>query len=99
MLDFLVKLRQIGSLHAFKGGTMAKKNHPTAKGYIKINAEYCKECLFCINVCTRGHLATSHSFNSRGYRPVAVNPEGGECSACGLCALVCPDIAIEVYRE
>jgi Pyruvate/2-oxoacid:ferredoxin oxidoreductase delta subunit len=25
--------------------------------------------------------------------------EGGDCRGCALCAVMCPEIAIEVYRE
>ncbi len=69
------------------------------KGQVRIISEYCKECHYCLQVCRQEHLAPSESFNARGYRPVQASPTGGECTACGLCALVCPDIAIEVYRE
>jgi NAD-dependent dihydropyrimidine dehydrogenase PreA subunit len=33
----------------------------------------------------------------RGYHPVQVYKEG--CTGCAICALVCPDAAITVYRE
>ncbi len=69
------------------------------KGKITIREEFCKECHFCINVCPQGHIAPAATFNSRGYRPIAINPEGKPCTGCGLCALMCPDIVIEVYRE
>jgi 2-oxoglutarate ferredoxin oxidoreductase subunit delta len=36
-------------------------------------------------------------FNRRGYRPSSfINIE--KCSGCAVCARVCPDIAIEVWR-
>ncbi len=69
------------------------------KGKITIREEFCKECHFCLGVCPTGHIAPGAVFNSRGYRPIAINPDGEACTGCALCALVCPDIAIEVYRE
>lgn len=38
------------------------------------------------------------SINSPGYHPVSLaKPE--ECNGCGICALMCPDLVIEVGRE
>jgi len=36
--------------------------------------------------------------NEMGYHPAAV-PEQEKCTGCTLCALVCPDLVIEVERE
>jgi 2-oxoglutarate ferredoxin oxidoreductase subunit delta len=37
-------------------------------------------------------------FNVKGYRPsVFVDPEG-RCTGCTLCAMMCPDVVITVYR-
>jgi 2-oxoglutarate ferredoxin oxidoreductase subunit delta len=40
--------------------------------------------------------------NKKGYRPARFDPEGGKnkkgCTGCAMCATVCPDVAIEVYR-
>ena len=68
------------------------------KGYITIDRELCKECHLCIHACKKGLITPSHEYNSRGYRPVCFK-EGEECTGCALCAITCPDIAIEVYRE
>ena len=69
------------------------------KGRIIIDRELCKECHLCIQACKKGLIAPSHEYNSRGYRHVHFNDEQGECTGCALCAISCPDIAIEVYRE
>jgi 2-oxoglutarate ferredoxin oxidoreductase subunit delta len=37
-------------------------------------------------------------FNVKGYRPSTfVDPEG-KCTGCTLCAMMCPDMVITVYR-
>ena len=69
------------------------------KGYIVIDKELCKECHLCIQACSHGLIVPSHEFNSKGYRPVRFQDEEKKCVACTLCAITCPDIAIEVYRE
>lgn len=68
------------------------------KGFIVIRKELCKECFLCINACERKLIAPSNEFNAKGYHPVC-SPKNEECIGCALCATVCPEIAIEVYRE
>jgi 2-oxoglutarate ferredoxin oxidoreductase subunit delta len=68
------------------------------KGYIEINKELCKECHLCLHACKKGLIVTTQEFNLKGYHPVAF-AKGEECNGCTLCAIVCPEVAIEVYRE
>jgi 2-oxoglutarate ferredoxin oxidoreductase subunit delta len=72
--------------------------HMAAKGKITIDRDLCKECHFCISVCKRNQIEPSKEYNAKGYRPV-VFVGNGECTGCALCATMCPEIAIEVYRE
>ena len=68
------------------------------KGHIIINRDLCKECHLCIHFCPKDHIEPTKEYNIQGYRPAAVR-EGTECTGCGICATMCPDVAIEVYRE
>jgi formate hydrogenlyase subunit 6/NADH:ubiquinone oxidoreductase subunit I len=44
-------------------------------------------------------LALADTLNARGYRPVILLDPQHECSGCALCATVCPDGCITVYRD
>jgi 2-oxoglutarate ferredoxin oxidoreductase subunit delta len=68
------------------------------KARIVIDRELCKECHLCIHACKKSLIIATTEMNSRGYHPV-VSKEGGECTGCTLCAISCPEVAIEVYRE
>jgi 2-oxoglutarate ferredoxin oxidoreductase subunit delta len=37
--------------------------------------------------------------NAKGYRPAQLVDPDGQCTGCALCAVVCPDVCITVYRE
>ncbi len=64
---------------------------------IKVIAERCKSCQYCVKYCPKGVLAVGRNVNSKGYEYVEpVNQEA--CIACCMCARVCPDGAIEVYK-
>ncbi len=67
------------------------------KAYITINRERCKECHLCIWACRRSLINPTEELNSRGYHPVVFRPNEG-CTGCALCATICPEVAIEVYR-
>lgn len=66
--------------------------------HVTINAEGCKACLLCIEFCPRESLALADDLNRRGVHPVAqVAPE--RCTGCRICALMCPHVCIEVYKN
>lgn len=69
-----------------------------AKGKVEIDIEFCKGCGLCIPACKFGVLSIGDKFNSKGIKyAVASNPEN--CTGCMMCAITCPEICIEVYRE
>jgi 2-oxoglutarate ferredoxin oxidoreductase subunit delta len=70
------------------------------KGKIVIDIEVCKGCLYCVEACPNHIIISADRLNSKGYYPAVFDPsEDNECSACALCAVSCPEAAIEVYRD
>jgi len=67
------------------------------KGRIKINEDRCKGCLLCIEQCKVKEIKKSEKVNKYGHIVVEF-ANSGKCNACTLCAIVCPDAAIEVYE-
>lgn len=59
----------------------------------------CKGCLLCTTVCPKGIISQSSRFNAQGYKVVEVVAEKmDDCTACTSCALICPDVAIRVFK-
>jgi 2-oxoglutarate ferredoxin oxidoreductase subunit delta len=67
------------------------------KGSIKIASEFCKGCELCVSFCPKRLIHLSDKMNACGYLPATFDDDG-QCTACAACALVCPEVAIEVYR-
>jgi 2-oxoglutarate ferredoxin oxidoreductase subunit delta len=61
------------------------------------NIEKCKACEMCIQACPKKILALSGIFNGKGYSTVRCNDEKA-CIGCMLCARMCPDTVIEIYK-
>lgn len=60
---------------------------------VRIVADRCKGCGYCIEFCSKKALEASPEFNAKGYHPpVVTRPD--ECSGCLMCEMVCPDFAI-----
>jgi 2-oxoglutarate ferredoxin oxidoreductase subunit delta len=64
-------------------------------GTIQIDGERCKGCALCVEFCARSCIRLSEELNLKGYF-VAAFDDGPGCNACGNCALMCPDAAIQV---
>ena len=70
----------------------------SVKGSIQIDGERCKGCALCIDFCPEGCISLSDELNLKGYFVAAF--DGGQgCTACRNCALMCPDVAIEVSKS
>ena len=70
-----------------------------AQGMVIIEADRCKGCGLCIDVCGPHILQLSAgTFNVKGYRPIEVT-DMDKCTGCGLCATICPDVVFAVYRR
>ncbi|HJB12863.1 MAG TPA: 4Fe-4S binding protein [Candidatus Oscillibacter excrementigallinarum] len=66
---------------------------------VKIDAERCKACGYCIYFCPqKSILKQGENVNRKGYRCAEVEALA-DCIACGICATVCPEIAISVERD
>ena len=68
------------------------------KGSIKIDQELCKGCQACIEFCPKKLIVLSDRLTAAGYTPVVFEDRDGACTGCAICAIVCPEVAIEVYR-
>lgn len=65
---------------------------------IFLDGDRCKGCRYCVEICARKTLAIGDEMNAKGYLlPKVV--ENGECTACGLCFMICPDFAIWLSTE
>ena len=68
-----------------------------ARGKPEFDIQRCKGCGLCITACPEHILEMSSNYNSSGHRyPECVEP--GKCTACTFCAIMCPDMVINVWR-
>lgn len=68
------------------------------KGTIIVDGNLCKACKLCIEACPQHVIALDNEkITPRGFHPVYLAEDG--CTGCGICALVCPETSITVYRE
>ncbi len=64
---------------------------------IKIDRQRCKGCLLCVEFCPKKAITTDSHLNNKGIKPVKFK-KGAICLGCSICAIVCPDSCIEVYK-
>lgn len=66
---------------------------------VTIDTEVCKGCGLCVASCPRDVLEMDEgALNAKGYNPARVR-DIGDCIACAMCAVICPDSAIKVEKE
>ena len=65
---------------------------------ITIKKNLCKGCELCATACNKKLLALSKDgINEKGYHPIEIErPE--DCISCAMCAMMCPDLCIEVEK-
>lgn len=64
---------------------------------IEINENRCKGCGLCTIACSQKLIQLSSGFNLQGYTPArAASLE--KCTGCAMCAEICPDVAIMVFK-
>ena len=62
---------------------------------INIDANLCKGCYYCVEICPRGVLGKSDIMSPKGYL-IAKVVNVDNCVACRMCERICPDFAISV---
>ena len=66
-------------------------------GYIEVDVQRCKGCGLCVEACPTDEIVLSSQINLKGYH-FAEQRKTTECNACRLCAVICPDVALRVWR-
>lgn len=75
---------------------MSKEMKPD-RGLVEIDAQECKGCGACVEVCPPEVLRLADHLNRYGYHPAVYLGSG--CTGCGICFFVCPEPgAVTVYR-
>ena len=59
--------------------------------------ERCKGCLLCTTVCPKNIIVKSERFNRQGYQVVEIT-DANQCIGCTACGLICPDVAVRVFK-
>ncbi len=62
---------------------------------VRIDKNYCKGCELCVRACPMQILSMSKDINLKGYFYARLH-EPTRCIGCRICAITCPDVAIEV---
>jgi 2-oxoglutarate ferredoxin oxidoreductase subunit delta len=65
---------------------------------VRIDKNYCKGCELCVHACPMKILSMSKEINLKGYFFAQLD-EPTKCIGCRICAITCPDVAIEVHTH
>ncbi|MCL2513111.1 MAG: ferredoxin family protein [Oscillospiraceae bacterium] len=63
-----------------------------------ISPQLCKGCLFCVRFCPKKIIEMGNVRNKKGHFTPFVADEA-KCTACAVCATVCPEGAIEIIES
>jgi len=70
----------------------------SVRGWIVVDELFCKGCENCVHECPQQVLALDmEHLTPKGYHPVTLIADG--CTGCAICAIICPEAALTVYRE
>ena len=62
-----------------------------------IDSKRCKGCGLCVWACPKGHIKLNDTADIRGIKVACAN-EKNKCTGCSFRAIVCPEVAIDVYK-
>ena len=65
---------------------------------VTVEAERCKGCELCVDVCPRRVLGMTDRLNAHGYHFATIRRQE-ECIGCLQCSDMCPDAAIEIRQR
>jgi len=65
--------------------------------HIEVDQDLGKGCGLCVSVCPKKVLRLADAINAKGYNYAVQFTQG--CIACKMCAEMCPDVAITVFKE
>ncbi len=65
---------------------------------VKVDPALCKSCELCVPACPKKIMIITDSKNELGFK-VAGCTDARQCTGCLACALVCPEVAIEISKE
>jgi 2-oxoglutarate ferredoxin oxidoreductase subunit delta len=65
---------------------------------VVMDEDRCKGCGLCTMACPYGLVRIADRFNPKGYCPAEWVDPKAICTGCANCAIMCPDLAITVFR-
>jgi 2-oxoglutarate ferredoxin oxidoreductase subunit delta len=66
------------------------------QGRVEVDANRCKACGLCMEFCPKDCFEKGHGLNPLGFVPIRYR-EDSDCTACGNCAWMCPDMALRIW--